>query len=106
MKKTFLLMMLVLAIVFNGFAAAQGAEANGGITMDEAKKIALEKVKGKVVYAKTEDDDGRFYYEIIIQDANNAIFEVEVDKVTGKILEVEKEDGDDGEDDDDDRYDD
>lgn len=116
MKKTFLLMMAVVGFAFGVNTTALNVDAKGGISMDEAKKIALEKVNGKVLHAKTEEDDGRVYYEIIIQDANKNILEVEIDKATGKVLEVEKEgmdgagdDSDDGDDDgngDDDRYDD
>jgi len=86
--------------------------------MEKAKQIALGQVKGKILNAYLEDDDGRTQYEIIIQ-AKDGKYEVEIDKATGKVLEVEKEgnikdDGDDGDDDndddrdddDDDRYDD
>ena len=75
-----------------------------------AKQIALEKVNGKIISAKTEEDDGKTKYEIIVQ-AKDGTYEIEIDKATGKVLEVEKEGANDeddrhDDDDDDDRYDD
>jgi uncharacterized membrane protein YkoI len=60
------------------------------ITIEQAKKIALEKVKGEIVDVKEENDDGIVKYEIIIK-GNDGKYEVEIDKATGKVLEVEKE---------------
>jgi hypothetical protein len=71
-------------------ANAQGENQSAAITMEKAKQIALEKVKGQVISAKTEVDDGMMKYEIIIQ-AKDGKYEVEIDKATGKVLEVEKE---------------
>jgi hypothetical protein len=61
-----------------------------GISMERAKLIALEQVKGTIVSARTEKDDGITKYEIIIK-SKNVWYEVEIDKATGKVLEVEKE---------------
>jgi cytochrome c-type biogenesis protein CcmE len=72
------------------------------VDMEKAKQIALGKVAGKVVNATIQRDDGMIKYEITIQ-AKDGKYEVEIDKATGKVLEVEKESGagnDQGDDDD------
>jgi uncharacterized membrane protein YkoI len=113
MKKTFFVTMLVLFCFFS-FQITKSTAAKDPtveITMEKAKQIALGQVKGKIVSAKIETEDGMTKFEIIIQ-AQNGRYEIEIDKTTGKVLEVEKEgssDGrhdDDGEKDDDDRNDD
>ena len=63
-----------------------------GISMEKAKEIALKEVKGNIVSTEIEKEDGMDKYEIIIQ-AKDGKYEVEIDKATGKVLEVEKEDG-------------
>jgi hypothetical protein len=80
---------------------AKGVNSLAEINIERAKKIALEQINGKIISAKTEVDDGKTKYEIIVQ-AKNGRYEVEIDKATGKVLEVEKE----GTNDDDDRHDD
>ncbi|WP_051404828.1 PepSY domain-containing protein [Bacillus cihuensis] len=77
------------------------------INMERAKQIALEQVSGKIISATTEEDDGKTKYEIIVQ-AKDGRYEIEIDKITGKVLEVEKEGTNDDDDrhEEDDRYDD
>lgn len=58
------------------------------LTLDEAQKIALAEVDGKVVKAIEETDDGRNYYEFDII-ANNQLHELEVDASNGKITKNE-----------------
>lgn len=88
---------------------AKGASSLSEINMEKAKQIALEQISGKIIQAKTEVDDGITKFEIIVQ-AKDGRYEVEIDKATGKVLEVEKEetndDGDRHDDDDDDHDDD
>jgi hypothetical protein len=116
MKKTLIIgLLLSLNLVFSLNAqAAKATEVNPkeAISIEKAKQIALGKVKGKILSAKVENDDGIEKYEIIVQ-ANDGKYEVEIEKATGKVLEVEKEDhrNGNGTDDDhhegeDDRYDD
>jgi hypothetical protein len=106
MKKATTVILLLISLSLNLLSvSAQGANPEG-ISMEKAKEIALEQVKGKIVSANIENDDGMVKYEIIIQ-AKNGRYEVEIDKSTGKVLEVEKENGsrngeDDGEDENDD----
>ncbi len=92
------------------YAEAKGVSPLTEISMDQAKQIALEKVNGKIIHTKIEEDDGKTQYEIIVQ-AKDGTYEIEIDKATGKVLEVEKEGANDeddrhDDDDDDDRYDD
>lgn len=94
MKKTLMIGLLVSLNLILGLnaQAAKVTEVNPkeAITMEKAKQIALGKVKGKVLHAKVEKDDGVEKYEVIIQ-ANDGKYEVEIEKATGKVLEVEKE---------------
>lgn len=90
---------------------AQELKKLESITMEQAKQIALKQVNGKIISAHVEKDDGIVKYEIIIH-AKDGRYEVEIDKSSGKVLEVEKEgsgrhNGDDnGHDDHDEPYDD
>ena len=89
---------------------AKGIHSLAEINEERAKQIALEQISGEVMRVEIEEDDGKTKYEIIVQ-AKDGRYEVEIDKATGKVLEVEKEgtndddvrDEDDRHDDDDDR---
>jgi uncharacterized membrane protein YkoI len=105
LKKVTAVILFLTLFSFNLLSVnAQGAKPEG-ISMERAKQIALEQVKGEILYAHLEDDDGKIRYEVIIQ-AKDGKYEVEIDKSTGKVLEVERE-GSEGDDDDrDEPYDD
>lgn len=82
---------ILVSLIFSINAAqAHTINPNEQISMEKAKKIALEQVKGKIIAAKQENDDGLTKYEIIIE-TKKGWYEVEIDKATGKVLEVEKE---------------
>jgi hypothetical protein len=101
MKVTTVILLLTL-FIFNLLSVdAHGAEPEG-ISMEKAKQIALRQVEGEILHAQLEDDDGEVRYEIIIQ-AKDGKYEVEIDKSTGKVLEVEREGN---KEDDDEQYDD
>lgn len=92
MKKVFVAV-LFLSISLFGATSYAGAQEVGpleGISMEKAKHIALKQVKGKIIAAKIEKDDGITKYEIIVK-TKEGRYEVEIDKATGKVLEVEKE---------------
>lgn len=55
-------------------------------TLEKAKTLALAEVNGKIISTKTDDDD----YEIIIQ-KGDYLYEVEVDRRTGRIDNIDKE---------------
>jgi hypothetical protein len=63
------------------------------------RKIALQRVPGKITDQELEKEDGRLQYEFEIVTADGKSFDVEIDAITGEILKVEDED-DDGDDDD------
>lgn len=70
------------------------------ITPEQARKIATDKVAGTIVEEELEREDGKLVYSIEIRDANQKIFDVEVDARTGAIVNVEEEFEDDEDDDD------
>ncbi len=92
MKKFFVVAALFVSFHFIGMAPANAQDVGPleGITLEKAKQIALKQVKGKIIRTRVEKDDGKQKYEIIIQ-AKDGKYEVEIDKATGKVLEVEKE---------------
>lgn len=74
---------------------------NVRITIEQARKTALEKVKGTIVEEELEKENGRIVYSIEIRDENKKVYDVEVDAVTGETVNVELEDEDDEDGDDD-----
>lgn len=64
------------------------------ISMDEAKQIALAKEPdAKIVEAKLDRDDGKYYYKIEMETSKYEI-EVEIDAQTGKIIDIDYDDRD------------
>ncbi|GAA4070878.1 PepSY domain-containing protein [Amphibacillus indicireducens] len=64
------------------------------ISMDEAKQIALAKEPGaKIIEAKLDRDDGKYYYEIEMETSKYEI-EVDIDAQTGKIIDLDYDDRD------------
>ncbi|MFY9279246.1 MAG: PepSY domain-containing protein, partial [Caldicoprobacterales bacterium] len=78
------------------------------ISRDEAKKIALEKVKGEVIKLELDDlydhDDRPEYVVDILSDGVK--YEIKIDAYTGEIIKLEIDDRDDWNDDKDDDWDD
>jgi uncharacterized membrane protein YkoI len=68
------------------------------ISEEQARKIALEKVNGKIVEFELDYDDGRPEYEIEIR-ADGKEYDLEIDGYTGKIIKFEVDDDDDDDDD-------
>ena len=64
------------------------------ITADEAIAIAMKKAQGKVTDLELDEDDGRAYYEIDIEDGVYE-YEFEIDAITGEVLDFEKNRDDD-----------
>ncbi len=67
------------------------------VTKEQARKIALEKVKGKIVDEEYEKENGKMVYGFEIKQADGTVMEVKVDEMTGKIIFVGKDDGDEDE---------
>lgn len=64
------------------------------ISMDEAKQISLAKEpSAKIVGAKLDRDDGKYYYEIEMETSKYEI-EIEIDALTGKIIDLDYDDRD------------
>ncbi|MDP8566852.1 PepSY domain-containing protein [Methylophilus aquaticus] len=61
------------------------------VTMEQAKKTALDKFPGDIESIEYELENGNPVYEFDIKQANGKEIEVEVDAVTGKIGETEEE---------------
>lgn len=67
-------------------------QASGNIiSVEEAKKIAVEAAGGKVIEIELDEDDDRYEYELELK-TNNGEVEMTIDAVTGKILEQELDD--------------
>jgi len=66
--------------------------ASPKISLEEAKKIALNQVKGTITEAELEDEDHRLVYEFEIQTANYHEIEIKVDAATGKVSKVKLDD--------------
>ena len=69
-------------------------KTNNYITAKEAIAIALKQTPGTVKDVELDKDDGRAYFEIEIKDGKYE-YEYEIDAVTGKILDFEKDRDDD-----------
>lgn len=65
------------------------------ISKKDAKRIALERVPGKVTDAELEKENGRLQYSIDVRGADGKTYDVEIDAITGEILQAEVEDDDD-----------
>ena len=90
---------------FSVFASSSKNFQQTEITKEQARKIALEKVKGTIVEEEFEKENGRMVYGFEIREADGNVMEVKIDAETGKIIFVGKDDGDsdeNGDDDDDD----
>ena len=73
-------------------AEAPAFKDKAKISLEDAKKLALAKRSGEIVEIEYEiEADGTPSYEFDIRDANGKEWEVEVDAVTGKVLEEEQE---------------
>ena len=71
--------------------AKTAVPASTKISADQAKKIALNKYKGKVTKAPLlEKEDGKWQWEVIVIGKSNQMIEVNVDASTGKITSTEK----------------
>ena len=72
------------------------------ISIEQARKTALERVIGTIIEEELEKEKGRLVYSIEIRDANQKVYDVEVDAKTGEVVNVEEENDDDEDGDDDD----
>ena len=73
------------------------------ISIEQARKIALERVSGTIIEEELEKENGKLVYSIEIRQENQKVYDVEVDAQTGAIARVEEEIEDDEDDDDNDK---
>jgi uncharacterized membrane protein YkoI len=81
------------------------AVAQGEISDERARQIALERVPGSVVSLERDTENGVRVVEVDVRDGQSHLFEIDIDAHSGRIIEVAQDDGegdDDGEDDDED----
>ena len=64
------------------------------ITYEQARAIALKRITGTVIDGELEKENGRLQYAFDIKDAAGNVFDVEIDAMTGEILQAEKDDED------------
>lgn len=73
-------------------SSADDPAFNAKITLEEAQEIALKTKPGKIVETEfSVESDGKSSYEFDIVGDDGVEWEVEVDAMTGKIVEVERE---------------
>ena len=58
------------------------------ITLDEAKEIALNSVKGTITDAELSCDKGRLIYDVIVM-LNGAAYGFMIDAMTGEVIKIE-----------------
>lgn len=71
------------------------------ISMEEAKSIALKRIDGSILEEELEKENGRLQYAFDIRAANGKVFDVEIDAMTGEVLQAEEETDEDGDNEDD-----
>lgn len=65
------------------------------ISMEAARSIALKRINGSVMDEELEKENGRLQYAFDIRDSSGKIWDVEIDAVTGEVLQAEPDDDDD-----------
>ena len=65
------------------------------ISIKDAKAIALGRVPGKIMDAELEKEHGRLQYAFDILGEDGKTYDVEIDAVTGEVIQAELEDDDD-----------
>ncbi|NOT47482.1 MAG: PepSY domain-containing protein [Acidobacteria bacterium] len=59
--------------------------------MEEARTIALRRIPGTIVEEELEKEKGRLQYAFDIKDSSGKIWDVEIDAVTGEVLQAIEE---------------
>lgn len=90
-------LLVALSLVAATVAFGQEQTPTAAITEAQARAIALNAVPGTVVEVELEREGGRSLYEVEVQPrAGGRVVGVEIDAMTGVIVETEVEDDDDG----------
>ncbi|MFY4777423.1 PepSY domain-containing protein [Metabacillus sp. RGM 3146] len=61
------------------------------ISKDQAKKIALTTIPGRITKISLKKDDGRLVYKVIVL-MNGSEHKIKIDAITGKVLKVKHKD--------------
>ena len=93
---------LVLALGTQGWSDEKGGKktdklkekaamaATAKVTIDQAIKVASEKVQGTVIETELERKHGKLVWEVEIVTPENKIMEVHVDAESGTVIDVEE----------------
>ena len=73
----------------------EGDRASVKISIKDAKVIALGRVPGKIMDAEFEKEHGRLQYAFDILGEDGKTYDVEIDAITGEVLQAMLEDDDD-----------
>ncbi|MBH0197237.1 MAG: PepSY domain-containing protein [Nitrospira sp.] len=65
--------------------------ATAKVTIDQAVKIALEKVAGKVIEAELEKKHNKLVWEVEVITVKNRVMEVHIDAQSGVVIDVEED---------------
>ena len=65
------------------------------VTLEAARAIALERVKGTIIDEELEKEHGRLQYAFDIKDENGQVWDVEIHAMTGEVLQAIPDDEDD-----------
>lgn len=97
MKKWMLIPAMAGVVAIGGVALADDSvpsvskQADKMISLQEAKQVATDKVKGGVVTEiELDKDDGRYHFDVDLKDEKYE-YDLEVDAFTGEITKFEKE---------------
>lgn len=93
MRKNSVRALFLIVFSFISFSANCGQQEPPMLTLQEAQKIALKAVAGKVLQHKLEYELGSAVYVFIIKISTNEFMEVEIDGNNGKVIEIEKDNG-------------
>ncbi|GEC89180.1 PepSY domain-containing protein [Brevibacillus brevis] len=62
------------------------------ISVEQAKKIALAKVKGNIKSIKLDEDDNHYVYDVEVKTAKGQEVDLEISATTGAVLDVDWDD--------------
>lgn len=61
-----------------------------GLTADDAVRLALEQVAGVAIDVQLDINDGRPYWEVDIRSLDGDLYDIEIDALTGRIVEIDR----------------
>ena len=67
--------------------------AKATVSIDQAIKAATQKVSGKVIEAELEEEHDTTVWEVEVVTSEGKVKEVHIDATSGKVIDVEEEDG-------------